>query len=162
MVGGISKSALQKQMTIQSELFFSEILDRIAAGKHPRLLPRGSSMRPFIRGDKDQIVLSKLTETSCEVGRVVLVRIDRGYLIHRITRVDGVVYTLRGDGNPYQREQCTREQILAEVTLVIRGKQEIALGSKLWKRYERFWPENDTLRRLALAIYRRTLYRWGL
>lgn len=107
-------------------------------------------------------MLSQLTEASYAVGRIVLVHLDRGYLIHRITRIDGPVYTLRGDGNPYQREQCTRDQILAEVTVVIRGKREILLGSKLWKRYERFWPANDTLRRLALALYRRTLYRWGL
>mgnify|MGYP001744890503 FL=1 len=161
MTGGIGLTALQKQKKIQSELFFAEVLDRIAAGKHPRLLPRGSSMRPFIRGDKDKIVLSQLTEASYAVGRIVLVHLDRGYLIHRITRIDGPVYTLRGDGNPYQREQCTRDQILAEVTVVIRGKREILLGSKLWKRYERFWPANDTLRRLFLALYRRTLYRWG-
>ena len=72
MTGGIGLTALQKQKKIQSELFFAEVLDRIAAGKHPRLLPRGSSMRPFIRGDKDKIVLSQLTEASYAVGRIVL------------------------------------------------------------------------------------------
>jgi hypothetical protein len=95
------------------------------------------------------------------VGRVILARIARGYLVHRIVRIDGGVFTLRGDGNPYQREQCTQEEILAEVTTVHRGKQVIKVGDKLWWRYERLWPENDTLRRIALALYRRTLLRWG-
>ena len=150
-----------RELQIRNELFFAEILSRIAEGKRPRLLPRGSSMRPFIRGAQDQIVLSPLTEDSYQVGRVVLARIARGYLVHRIVRIDGGVFTLRGDGNPYQREQCTQEEILAEVTTVHRGKQVIEVGDKLWWRYERLWPESDTLRRIALALYRRTLLRWG-
>ena len=151
----------RRELQIHNEVFFAEILSRVAEGKRPRLRPRGSSMRPFIRGGQDQIVLSPLTEDSYQVGRVVLAHIARGYLVHRIVRIDGGVFTLRGDGNPYQREQCTQEEILAEVTTVHRGKQVIKVGDKLWWRYERLWPENDTLRRIALALYRRTLLRWG-
>ena len=55
---------MRRELLIHNELFFAEILSRIAEGKRPRLLPRGSSMRPFIRGGKDQIVLSPLTEDS--------------------------------------------------------------------------------------------------
>jgi len=58
-----------RELQIHNELFFAEILSRIAEGKHPRLLPRGSSMRPLIRGGQDQIVLSPLTEDSSQVGR---------------------------------------------------------------------------------------------
>ena len=157
----IAETYTQKQLRMRSEAFFSEILSRIAEGKHPRILPRGSSMRPFIRGGADTIVLSPLEEDSFQVGRIVLAHIDRGYLVHRIERIEGEVFTLRGDGNPYQREQCTREEILAEVTTVHRGKQVIEVGGKLWWRYEHLWPENDMLRRIALALYRRTLLRWG-
>ncbi len=98
----------RRELQIHNEVFFAEILSRVAEGKRPRLRPRGSSMRPFIRGGQDQIVLSPLTEDSYQMGRVVLARIARGYLVHRIVRIDGGVFTLRGDGNPYQREQCTR------------------------------------------------------
>ena len=48
------------------------------------------------------------------------------------------------------------------MAVCLRGQQQIRLGRKLGKRYARFWPANDTLRRLFLALYRRTLYRWGL
>lgn len=151
----------QQQLRMRSEAFFSEILSRIAEGKTPRILPRGSSMRPFIRGVGDTIVLSPLDEDSFQVGRIVLARIDRGYLVHRIVRIDGEVFTLRGDGNPYQREQCTREQILAEVKCIHRGKRVIEYGSLLWWCYDDLWPDCDFLRRLCLAVYRRTLFRWG-
>lgn len=151
----------QKQLRMRSEAFFSEILSRIAEGKTPRILPRGSSMRPFIRGVGDTIVLSPLDEDSFQVRRIVLARIDRGYLVHRIVRIDGEVFTLRGDGNPYQREQCTQEQILAEVKCIHRGKRVIQYGSLLWWCYDELWPDCDFLRRLCLAVYRRTLFRWG-
>ncbi len=39
---------MRRELLIHNELFFAEILSRIAEGKRPRLLPRGSSMRPFI------------------------------------------------------------------------------------------------------------------
>ena len=47
------------------------------------------------------------------------------------------------------------------MTAVHRGKRVIEVGDNLWWRYERLWPESDTLRRIALALYRRTLLRWG-
>ena len=151
----------RRELLIHNELFFAEILSRIAEGKRPRLLPRGSSMRPFIRwgAGSDRPLTSH--RRLLLVGRIVLARIARGYLVHRIVRIDGGVFTLRGDGNPYQREQCTHEEILAEVTAVHRGKRVIEVGDNLWWRYENLWPENDTLRRIALALYRRTLLRWG-
>ncbi|WP_455108238.1 S24/S26 family peptidase [Porphyromonas sp.] len=151
----------QELQRLRSEAFFSEILSRLAEGKHPRILPRGVSMRPFIRGGVDKIVLSPLEENSFQVGRIVLAHIGGYYLVHRIVRIDGEVFTLRGDGNPYQREQCTREQILAEVKCVHRGKRVIQYGSLLWWCYDELWPDCDFLRRLCLAVYRRTLFRWG-
>ncbi len=39
---------MRRELLIHNELFFAEILSRIAEGKRPRLRPRGSSMRPFI------------------------------------------------------------------------------------------------------------------
>ena len=65
-------------------------------------------------------------------------------------------------GTPYQRERCTPDQVLAEATAVQRGKRLIELGSRLWWRYEHLWPKNDLVRRICLALYRRTLLRWGL
>lgn len=46
----------RRELQIHNEVFFAEILSRVAEGKRPRLRPRGSSMRPFIRGGQDQIV----------------------------------------------------------------------------------------------------------
>lgn len=151
----------RRSLTIDNDTFFAEVLSRIAEGKRPRLLPRGASMLPLIRGGKDPITLSGVTEDTLQPGRIVLIRIARGYIAHRIVRVEGDIITLRGDGNPYQREQCLRSEVKAEITEIHRGKHDIRLGDKRWRHFERFWPTNDTLRRVLLALYRRTLLKWG-
>ena len=119
-------------------------------------------MLPFIRGGKDTVDLSALTEDSLQVGRIVLAHIPQGYLIHRIERIRGDRFTLRGDGNRVQREYCTREQILAEVVEVQRGKRLIRPEDRLWWCYEHLWPKSPFWRRWILAVYRRTFLRWGL
>ncbi len=108
-------------------------------------------MLPFIRGGKDTMDLGALTEDSLQVGRIVLAHIPQGYLVHRIERIDGDRFTLRGDGNREQREYCTREQILAEVVEVQRGKRSIRPGDRLWWCYEHLWTKSPFWRRWILA-----------
>ena len=112
---------------------FDDVLSRIAEGYRVDIIAKGRSMLPFIRSQRDAITLSPLTEESIQPGRIVLVRISRGYAIHRIETIyPGGRIILRGDGNPYQREACIPRQILAEATCVRRGRHLITQGSCLW------------------------------
>lgn len=158
----VQRDLAAKELIIRNDIFFAEILARIAEGKRPRIRPKGLSMLPFIRGGVDTIDLAALSPESYQVGRIVLARIDRGYLVHRIERIDGDRFTLRGDGNRIQREECTRAQILAEMVEVQRGKRRIRPGSRLWWCYEHLWPSSPFLRRWLVALYKRTLLRLGL
>ena len=162
MAGLIEKDGKQSTMTVDSDVFFHEILARVNSGKRVKIRAKGSSMLPLVRSTKDVIFLSALTPDSIQEGRLLLVRIPRGYVLHRVEHIEGRRITLRGDGNPYQRDRCTPDQVLAEATAVQRGKHLIELGSRLWWRYEHLWPKNDLVRRICLALYRRTLLRWGL
>nr|WP_311471701.1 S24/S26 family peptidase [uncultured Porphyromonas sp.] len=151
----------RSSLVVGADEFFREILSRLASGKRVKIRAKGSSMLPLIRDTRDTIVLSALSEDSIQVGRLLLVRIPQGYALHRVERIEGHIITLRGDGNPYQREQCTPDQVLAEATAILRGKKVIELGSRLWWCYEHLWPKHNFIRRLCLALYRRTLLRWG-
>lgn len=162
MSSAITIDEKRRQLIIQNDVFFRELLSRIAEGKRPRIRPKGSSMLPFIRGGRDCILLGPLTPESYQVGRVVLARIPQGYLVHRIERVQGDRFVLRGDGNRLQREFCTREQILAEAVEVQRGSWHIRPGDRGWWCFEHLWPKHPTVRRWILALYRRTLLRMGI
>ena len=151
----------RSSLVVGADEFFREILSRLASGKRVKIRAKGSSMLPLIRDTRDTIVLSALSGDSIQVGRLLLVRIPQGYALHRVERIEGHIITLRGDGHPYQREQCTPDQVLAEATAILRGKKVIELGSRLWWCYEHLWPKHNFIRRLCLALYRRTLLRWG-
>ncbi len=44
---------------IQNNLFFQEIASRITDGERVRIRAKGNSMLPFIRDNKDEVVLLK-------------------------------------------------------------------------------------------------------
>ena len=59
-------------------------------------MPRGISMRPFIEGGRDRVILKTCTEP--RVGMIVLVRLDSKFVLHRIYKIRGEQIILQGDG----------------------------------------------------------------
>ncbi|MDY6148019.1 MAG: hypothetical protein SPI35_03255 [Porphyromonas sp.] len=145
----------EHQYRVDNDVFFEELLCQISNGKSVKILARGYSMYPLIRHNIDNVQIAPLDERSITKGSIVLAKVDGRYILHRIERINREIVTLRGDGNPYQRELCTPANILAELRTVYRGKLEIQKGSFLWE-LERFcWPRNGFVRRVLLAVNRR-------
>lgn len=144
------------QLIVHNESFFSHILTEINAG-HPVIIPlKGNSMLPFIRPTTDEIELSPLNERSIQKGNIVLAKTEaNSYVIHRIEKLEEDTITLRGDGNLTTREHCKKENILAEVTTVLRKKRKIEKNDINWNLYKMLWFSNPLFRRLYLGIYRR-------
>ncbi|SUB88264.1 Peptidase S24-like [Porphyromonas macacae] len=116
---------------------------------------KGNSMLPFIRGDKDEVLLQKASSKSLKPGKIVVAYIkEKTFFMHRIERVDGDVITLRGDGNAYTREQCSATEILAEVVKLYKNGKVYTPDSFRWKAMRRLWPSSPFIRRVLLAIYR--------
>lgn len=138
-----------------NHLFFTEVLARIAEGNSVRIRASGRSMMPFIRDEKDELVLAQMQENPL-VGHILLVRMDNGrYIIHRVVKVDAETITLRGDGNPYGCETVKHTQILARVTGIVRGGKFIREGSWQWNAFDLLWTSNPFMRRVLLYIYKR-------
>ena len=145
-----------KPRTIQNNLFFVEVANRIAEGERVRIRAKGNSMLPFIRNSKDMIVLEKTNEQSFQKGRLLLVQLkDKRYVLHRVKKIDDTRILLHGDGNLSTFETCTYKDVIAEVTTVIRNGKEITRGSFRWNLYHNLWPQNLLVRRVFLGIYRR-------
>ena len=141
---------------IQNSLFFSEVTNRIADGERVRIRAKGNSMLPFIRDAIDEIILEEPNEKSLQKGRLLLVRLrnDR-YVLHRVKKLNNTSITLQGDGNLNIFENCTPEDVIAEVTTLLRNGKAIQRGGFRWNLYRYLWPRNLFLRRICLAIYRR-------
>ena len=116
----------------------------------PVLLPvKGNSMLPFIRGDKDLVLVSSTPEV--KVGDVVLARTTAGnYVIHRVLGEEPGLYILKGDGNLVGTERCALVDVLGTVTEVRKpsGRVFNPASVKNWQKLPLI------LRRVILASYK--------
>lgn len=79
-------------MRIENDILIPELARLIAEGKEVRFTPSGNSMRPFIEGDKDSVILAPLTHDP-KVGDIILAQAEtlcgrRTYVLHRLIRIE--------------------------------------------------------------------------
>ena len=144
--------------TLSNEIVIKETISLLQEGRRVVLPVKGSSMHPFIIGDRESVEL--VTPTSpLKVGDVVLAWVnDSFYAIHRIIGIDGTQVRLMGDGNIASTEQCTVDDVaaLAEYVVAPNGKRRYLYTARRL-RFFRLWRRLLPVRRWLLAIYRRTL-----
>lgn len=150
----LTKIKTSNQRVVKNE----DIFNMLHEGENVKMTIKGNSMQPFITGGKDTITLIKANKNTLKKGDIVVAKLDdEYYVMHRIASIDGNTITLRGDGNPYLREQCPRENILAEAIEVHHNGKIYKKGSWSWKAARVLWPSNGFVRRALLFIYRRVI-----
>ncbi|MBQ4276513.1 MAG: S24/S26 family peptidase [Bacteroidaceae bacterium] len=133
--------------------FLPHVCQLVQEGHKVTIGAKGNSMRPFIESGRDAVVLSRLTQPV--IGDVVLAELTQGhYVLHRIDAIEGMHIRLRGDGNPYQTEQCNADDLRATVVTIVRKGRSYATSSRTWKTYSWIWTRLLPLRRYLLALYR--------
>lgn len=132
---------------VANEVLIPEMGRLLAEGREVEFQPKGSSMLPFIRGERDSVVM--LRRPTVAVGDIVLARVSSGFVMHRVFAIDGENLTLMGDGNVRGTETCRRDDVLGTVTAIIRDGQSCPPGDG------RFWRTLLPIRRYLLAIIRR-------
>ena len=122
--------------------------ERLLQGGHMvEFMPRGVSMRPFIEGGRDKVILRTCHEP--KVGIIVLARVNNTYVLHRIYKIKGEQIILRGDGNLRGQEVCTFEDIIGRV---VRMKGRGGKRKRLTK--ARMWRHTPTcIKWLVLKVY---------
>jgi len=147
-------------VVIENEILIPKFADYLRESKEVLFTPSGVSMRPFIEGGKDSVILQPVTDEP-RVGDVILAEVQTPYkgktfVLHRLIRIeqgaDGKVYVLQGDGNLSGEEVCKRENIIGRVTAVMMpsGRHKCLTKGRLW---HRLLP----VRKWLLKIYRHTL-----
>lgn len=142
-------------MKIANDILIPELARLVAEGKEVRFTPSGVSMRPFIEGDKDSVILAPLTRDPRK-GDILLAQVEtldgrKTYVLHRLIRIEGTNYILQGDGNLSGEERCTREEIIARVNRI-----ESPKGHKKPLTRGRMWHWLFPVRKWLLKIYRHT------
>ena len=120
-------------MKKSNDILIPEFERLLKEGHMVEFMPRGISMRPFIEGGRDRVILKTCTEP--RVGMIVLVRLDNKFVLHRIYKIRGEQIILQGDGNLTGQEVCTAQDIIGRVVLLKNhfGKRKRLTKGRVWR-----------------------------
>jgi hypothetical protein len=134
-------------MKKSNDILMPEFERLLKEGHMVEFSPRGVSMRPFIEGGRDRVILKTCKEP--RVGMIVLARVNNTFVLHRIYKIKGEEIILRGDGNLKGEEVCTEADIIGRVVQIkIMGKRKRVTRGRLWRHLPVF------IKRWYLKIYR--------
>ena len=137
-------------MQIDNNLFFSLVEEQLNDGKRVQITLKGTSMTPTLH-EGDTLLIEPLVGTPA-VGDVLLFCLGGNHFVHRLIRIDGDNYIMRGDNN-LSTETARRADLLARLVEVRRTSgNTVRTDSNAWQRLSR-----HALRRSAV---KRTAARW--
>lgn len=129
--------------------YFNLVESFLKEGKEVRITPKGDSMRPFIIGGRDSVVLTSLSR-SPEVGDIVLAMVKGRYIMHRVIMVEGSRLTLMGDGNVKGTECCVVDDVKGIVSEIHKES-----GRRVKPGKGRIWRLLLPIRKVLLVIHKR-------
>ncbi len=130
------------------------IRETVAQNQDFYLFPRGISMLPMLRQEKDSVCLSAVKGPLKKYDIPLYRRDDGAYILHRIVKT-GETYTCIGD-NQYALEAGVRpDQIIAVVTSFTRGGKVIPVTNIGYGIYCRLWHWSRPLRRFCGRVIRK-------
>ena len=141
-------------MKIENDILIPELARLLNEGKEVRFTPAGVSMRPFIEGDKDSVILAPLNHTPRR-GDILLAQVQtlcgrQTYVLHRLIRIEGEQLILMGDGNLAGTETCLRGDVIGVVTRIENPKGHRKMLTRGY-----IWYALLPVRKWLLKIYRK-------
>jgi len=146
-------------MKIENDILIPELARLLSEGKEVRFTPAGVSMRPFIEGDKDSVILASLNRAPRR-GDILLAQVQTfcgrtTYVLHRLIRIEGEQLILMGDGNLAGTEVCSRGDVIGVVTRIESPKGRCKMLTRGY-----LWYILRPVRKWLLKIYRHTIIIW--
>ena len=137
-----------EKMVLPNNVMLDEVSQLLSEGREVVMVPKGNSMRPFIRGEVDSVRLQQPKEL--KVGDIVLARYNGHYVLHRIIAIDGDKVTLMGDGNLQGVEEVQKSDVSGAVVEIIApdGERRKPSNGHIWRK---LLP----IRKYLLKIYRK-------
>ena len=152
----------------------------LASGQEVVLTITGNSMSPFVRHQRDHVVLTACDPEGLQPGDVPLFRRDNGqFVLHRIVKRDdgtqthlygsrktlpskgaGLLYTMLGDAQWTEEPDIRPDQIIACATAFIRKGKRWECDSKAYRRNRLRWNRLRPLRKKWIWWDRRLHWRF--
>ena len=114
----------------------------------------GSSMLPFIRANRDRVLLVPINDT-LRTGDIVLFRTSYKTgrcCLHRVYKINDDTVQTFGDGNMWPDKPVSKDRILGKAILINRGERKIDCESLWWRFIFRIWATLWPIRTVLLKI----------
>lgn len=121
------------------------IREQLAAGQRVCFSPRGTSMLPMLRQEKDRVELSLLTEPPKKYDVLLYQSANGNYILHRAVSVGDTVICI-GDNQFLREAGIRREQIIGVVSGFYRGERYWSVRQWDYRLYCRLWHFSRPLR----------------
>lgn len=143
--------------SIPNATILKDVSDLLLEGREVKMGVKGSSMLPFIVGERDNVVLLK--QETVAPGDIVLAEITpEHYVLHRVRQLEGEQLTLKGDGNLDGQERCLVSDVRGTVMRIEKPRRSIDARTPAFMRRSRAWSAAPRwVRRYSLAIIRRLI-----
>lgn len=143
-----------EKLWLNNVQFFEEIDRMLQNGHSVTMRAKGNSMFPFIRSERDSVVLQKMKNMA--VGSIVLARLQNGsYVLHRVYQLEKEGMVLMGDGNLCATEHCRRNEVVGVVVKIIRDGRYVDCTSRKELLKAWMWRKLLPVRRALLFVGRR-------
>lgn len=143
-----------EKLWLNNVQFFEEIDRMLQNGHSVTMRAKGNSMFPFIRSERDSVVLQKMKNMA--VGSIVLARLQNGsYVLHRVYQLEKEGMVLMGDGNLCATERCRRNEVVGVVVKIIRDGRYVDCTSRRELLKAWMWRKLLPVRRALLFVGRR-------
>jgi len=127
--------------------------EMIQSGRKAVIPVTGNSMRPFIAGNRDKVILDKAKRL--KKGDVILFRNRHGdYILHRIYSVRNNRYKTIGDYCIKGDGLVEPESIIGVAIAFLRKGKRISCSSPLWRIYTYVWLALLPVRKYLIALHR--------
>lgn len=144
---------LPDELLLNNELFFIDVARMLSQGHLVTLRSKGNSMYPFIADGRDSVELWKTKDLT--VGDIVLAQVQgKGYVLHRIYKIEGEWLTLMGDGNLRATERCRLDDVLGKAVRILRNGRYVECTSFKERFKAACWRRLLPVRRYLLFICR--------
>lgn len=146
----------------------SVIEEVLASGGEFRLYPKGISMKPLIRQEKDSVTLKGTSDVALEKYDMAFYRRESGqFVLHRVMEkeADGS-YTMCGDNQLYLEKGIRQDQIISRVECLYRKDRAVDFGGFKYRVYLKLWCCMPVRRFLmlpsrAVKKLKRILFKFG-
>ena len=145
---------VKHKVTMPNSILLGDVKQLITEGRKVTLKVKGNSMRPFIEGERDSVILTG--SDNYQQGDIVIAEISEGnFVLHRIIQINEKEAILMGDGNLAKTERCDIHHVVAKVETIIRKGKQVNPNAYGQRTLAKLWRFLSPIRRYLLAIYRR-------